>query len=1391
VSNTMKNKMGLLVRARWVALMACAIALMASGSALAASTPTYISGYNNENNANSPNWAAPNADVPANCTLLIVVGHHVTNRDITITLAGSTLVPLGPGSYGTAGLYGNAANNEKIKLYYAINPGTGVRAVNWTTAGGNYRGKVAAIYYFSGAGLSALNVNQAVVAVQQADPLSAVPFSLNVVSGANRYLISAITVGLGGNFNDGDMDNVTAGNFNGAGTHTELYNRYPNLAGFNYLTSSGVVSSNMTAAPRPNWNGFTNEGTVTNLAAALVIRPTWDITGSSGGNGTVTADTGFVAVADASAVTYTITPDSGYIIASLTLNGNAQTITNAGGQTVVVNPVKANQNLVATFVINNAPTDISPDSVNLNDDAANTEAVTTLTVTDADGPATYTWTELPGGDAAAFSMSATTGATKTVRVENENLIDRANGPTMTYNVRVADGAGAFRDETITFNIADATPPTISLNTPGTQFVQCSTPYVEDGATYIDNFDPTSATPVVNITGSVNVSTPGSYTINYNANDGAGNAAVQVQRTVIVQDTTLPVILLNGSPSVTVPCGGVYNDDGASVSDTCDLGLTTVNTNNPVNPLIPNVYTVTYTATDVNGNAAIPVTRTVTVQDAVDPILNNTTPTDSTDCVTPYSELFARSGVSASDACDPAVDDTDVVITIGGNPAVFPITSVGTFVLDYTVTDSSGNSSTDSRTVTVDDTGVPPVISSPGTATHECGTAWVSPVTATDDCDVSVIPVESGTFNPNQPGTYNLTYNATDGAGNAATPETLVVTVEDITIPVITNGSAPITIECHTAFVDPVSVADTCDSSVAVVTTGSVDVDTPGTYNLTYDASDDSGNDAVQVARVVTVEDTTDPVIALVGGPIVNHECGTAYTDDGTTLTEACDQSLTVSVAGGPVNASTPVGSTFLTFTAVDAEGNAATPVVREVVTADTVAPVISLVGGSVTLGPLATYSEQGANVVEACDTGLTVTIDASQVQAPPTLGSWTVFYTAIDSSGNAAIPVQRSVTRVPNNPPVLSFGLGQGTANVTIQCSVGTYTELGATATDPEDGNIPVLPGDIGGDVVDVTTPGIYVVTYDVVDSGGVPASTLTRTVTVEDTTPPTITRQGNATEFVLLNGPVYVDADGATALDVCGNTDLTSSIVPTILPGGVVDVTNAGTYTITYNVSDGAGNAAAPVSRTVIVAADATPPVITLTGGDSVVVDCGDGYTEQGYSALDNVAPFNLTGSVLVVGSVPVNALPGVYTITYSVSDAAGNNAVKIRTVTVSNNCPLTVTIVNGTSREVQDGESVTFDTTVTGAIGAPDLQWFFDDGSKALVALSGETNPDLTIDPVTTAEVGDYYLEASDDVTTTQSPIISLSIGNGIPVGGLLGFCALSAAMALGGAASLRRRK
>jgi hypothetical protein len=121
----------------------------------------------------------------------------------------------------------------------------------------------------------------------------------------------------------------------------------------------------------------------------------------------------------------------------------------------------------------------------------------------------------------------------------------------------------------------------------------------------------------------------------------------------------------------------------------------------------------------------------------------------------------------------------------------------------------------------------------------------------------------------------------------------------------------------------------------------------------------------------------------------------------------------------------------------------------------------------------------------------------------------------------------------------------------------------------------------------------------------------------VVDSTAPLLTLMG-AQSISLNVGDTFTD-DGATAMD---NTDgdISSQIVTT----GTVNTAVAGTYTLTYNVSDASGNAAVAVSRNVVVTAPAPTPAPTPNPGQS--------NSDSGGGSGGSSSPLILLGLVLLL---------------------------------------------------------------------------------------------------------------------------------------------------------------
>lgn len=385
------------------------------------------------------------------------------------------------------------------------------------------------------------------------------------------------------------------------------------------------------------------------------------------------------------------------------------------------------------------------------------------------------------------------------------------------------------------NYADATPNGTCGNITYSQASGTSFPL---GTTAVTATAETgeACTFQVTVTGDVTaptISCPTDITVSAPANSCV--ASVDVGAATATDDVSAPgQIQIVGS-----------RDDGLALTDSYPVGTTTI----------------TWTATDGANNSST-CQQTIRVNDVSPPSI--TAPAGQTVFAneTCQAEVPDFAGIAVtSDSCTTS---DPIVVTQEPEAGVFLGPGVHTITL--TATDGSGNTNTATTTLGVVDN-TPPSITLNGDAsvTVECHTTFTDPgASAVDNCGGTSAASASGTVNIDVPGTYTITYNASDAAGNAGTPVTRTVTVVDTTAPTITlNGANPMTVECHTSFTDPGATAnDACSGSFAATASGSVDVNTPGTYTLTYNATDPAGNVAVTVTRTVNVVDSTAPTITL-------------------------------------------------------------------------------------------------------------------------------------------------------------------------------------------------------------------------------------------------------------------------------------------------------------------------------------------------------------------------------------------------------------------------------------------------------------------------------------------------------------------------------------------------
>ena len=359
-------------------------------------------------------------------------------------------------------------------------------------------------------------------------------------------------------------------------------------------------------------------------------------------------------------------------------------------------------------------------------------------------------------------------------------------------------------------------------------------------------------------------------------------------------------------------------------------------------------TVTLTVTDTNGNSDA-CSAIVTVED-------NILPAAICQDITISLDGDGLATIVAADVDGGSSDNCSVTGSI--DISSFDCDDIGSNPVVLTVTDPGGNTDDCTAIVTMEDATGP---------TFTC--VNLGPfVVSTTDCNLSV-PIDfpadladncsnvldivwslpevvngptisffefddywSGEF---PLGITEVQLEATDAAGNLTTC-IMTVEVRDITDPSVLceditvelNGDGVAEISSNDILIES---DDNCGAPDITITPSIFDCSDIGDVDVNVTADDGNGN-VVNCTATVTVEDNMSPVIVLNGTSTVILSCGSPYVEEGAVVTDNCDTGLTATITG-TVDDTTP-GVYQLSYDAVDAQGNAAATVVREVIVDD-------------------------------------------------------------------------------------------------------------------------------------------------------------------------------------------------------------------------------------------------------------------------------------------------------------------------------------------------------------------------------------------------------------------------------------------------------------------------
>jgi len=294
--------------------------------------------------------------------------------------------------------------------------------------------------------------------------------------------------------------------------------------------------------------------------------------------------------------------------------------------------------------------------------------------------------------------------------------------------------------------------------------------------------------------------------------------------------------------------------------------------------------------------------------------------------------------------------------------------------------------------------------------------------------------------------------------------------------------------------------------------------------------------------------------------------------------------------------------------------------------------------------------------------------------------------------------------------------------------------------------------------IVDTTTfeDGTYDFVLVAKDVVGHESTAIAANVTIDNTAPtveltaPTGTLfntdvevRGSATDSNLRHYWVKVVRDGAT---VYNQTVLSAGITNGLLYTAIEE----GEYEVTFAARDTAGGGSSTGNRSDDIVKtftiDKTAPVISVIGGD-LTLELGDSYIELGATSIDAV---DGVGVVTDITGVVDDSTVGVYTVTYTITDAAGNTGTAERIVTV----------VDTTDPTVVLGESTTTGNVITPAITADDLSqpltflWTQTAGLVGGVTLSATDvlNPTFTVNTDGTYEFLLTVTDAEGNETTQE---------------------------------------
>ena len=1000
----------------------------------------------------------------------------------------------------------------------------------------------------------------------------------------------------------------------------------------------------------------------------------------------------------------------------------------------------------------------------------------------------YPYVDLAGGPSQTILQDGgpyiDPGATCVDDVDTDRQISSASGTVdtgtvgtyrLTYACTDSDGNTSY-NATRTVTVRDA-PPTITMHGNANMTVAHGEAFADPGAACIDLTDGTL--PVTTL-GTVDTGTLGSYALTYRCADSHGHTAAANRTVAVVPDPVPPTLALLGPDPDTVLQGTTYADPGAACADNVDPARTVYAA--PANTTLPATLTLTYECSDAAGNAAVPASRTLTVEDAPPEVL----PVSGYHFRITVGETFVDPGAFCSDL-------TDGVFRAASSGAVDAATP-GTYTITYTCTDSHGHAAEPVQrkvlVVAAADAHRPSLLLlGPDPDTVLQLDRYDDPgATCADDEDSPRNVRADAPPDTSNATTVTLTYSCTDSDGHAAYPVTRALEVRDAPPVIHLIGPGAMNATIRSSFSDPGATChDVTDgqSHIGPDTPGTVDTATPGTYAITYTCTDSHGHAAAATRTVTVLPDTIPPVITLRGPDPDTVLQGTTYADPGAACADNVDPARTV--YAGPPDTSTATTVT-LTYECSDTDSNAADPITRVLEVRDA-PPAITMNGpANATVAVGSAFTDPGATCIDLTDGTLPVTFDTTANTA--IVGTSIITYSCTDGHGHTSTVTRYVfVSLSGNNPPVADAGADQA-----VQAG-DTVTLNGTGSSDPDTGDaIAYSWSQTSGATVALSNPSSASPTFtapsgpetlsfrlEVADQSGLTSADAVNVTVAAPVNNPPVADAGadqavQAGDTVTLNGTGSSDPDTGDAIAYSWSQTSGATVAlsnPSSASPTFTAPSGPETLSFRLEVADQSGLTSADAVNVTVAAPVNNPPV--ADAGADQAVQAGDTVTLNGTGSSDPdtgdaiAYSWSQTSGATVALSNPSSASPtftapsGPETLSFrlEVADQSGLTSADAVNVTVAapvNNPPVADA---GADQAVQAGDTVTLNGTGSSDPDTGDaIAYSWSQTSGATVALSNPSSASPTFTAPSTNSTLVFELIVTDTGSLTDTDAVTVTV-------------------------------